>query len=161
VPITELHTSTNRLASCAKQCDLQTVVTSNSSSKKLHQLQEKSSTWKTWRKAAALRKAHSTSIREAASARLLEARSVHRKPSLDDTAPSFFPALTGEPKVSCSHFHLAANVEQLEQVFHCTRATGLGILPFQLLGFTDLAASMALCRWKTLLELLDFAARLK
>ena len=62
------------------------------------------------------------------------------KPSLDDTATIIFSSgSTGEPKgVVLSHFNLASNVEQIEQVFHLEpKDSILGILPFfHSFGFT-------------------------
>ena len=144
VPINLNYTSsTESLASCAKQCDLKTVVTSR-------QLLEKVPMKPPGEIIYAEDLAESPRFTEKIAAllaacllptRLLERfLGVRRAPTLDDTAAIIFSSgSTGEPKgVVLSHFNLASNVEQLEQVFHLHKGDRiLGILPFfHSFGFT-------------------------
>ena len=144
VPINLNYTTSNEsLASCAKQCQLQTVVTSKLFLEKVHieppgkiiYVEDLAENPRLSEKLIALLSA------KFLPARLLE-RSLGftRKPSLDDTATIIFSSgSTGEPKgVILSHFNLASNVEQIEQVFHLHKGDSiLGILPFfHSFGFT-------------------------
>ncbi|HXC49180.1 MAG TPA: acyl-[ACP]--phospholipid O-acyltransferase [Candidatus Sulfotelmatobacter sp.] len=144
VPINLNYTSSNEsLASCARQCELQTVVTSKLFLEKVHieppgkviYVEDLAEKPRLSEKLIALLSA------KLLPARLLE-RSLgfNRKPSLDDTATIIFSSgSTGEPKgVLLSHFNLASNVEQIEQVFHLHKGDSiLGILPFfHSFGFT-------------------------
>jgi acyl-[acyl-carrier-protein]-phospholipid O-acyltransferase / long-chain-fatty-acid--[acyl-carrier-protein] ligase len=144
VPINLNYTTSNEsLASCAKQCELQTVVTSKLFLEKVHieppgkviYVEDLAEKPRLSEKLVAL-----------LSAKLLPARLLERslgftrQPSLDDTATIIFSSgSTGEPKgVILSHFNLASNVEQIEQVFHLHKGDSiLGILPFfHSFGFT-------------------------
>jgi acyl-[acyl-carrier-protein]-phospholipid O-acyltransferase/long-chain-fatty-acid--[acyl-carrier-protein] ligase len=144
VPINLNYTTSNEsLASCAKQCNLQTVVTSKLFLEKVHieppgkviYVEDLAENPRLSEKIIAL-----------LSAKLLPAGLLERslgftrKPSLDDTATIIFSSgSTGEPKgVILSHFNLASNVEQIEQVFHLHKGDSiLGILPFfHSFGFT-------------------------
>jgi len=144
VPINLNYTTSNEsLASCAKQCDLQTVVTSKLFLEKVH-IEPPGKV--IYVEDLAEKPRLSEKLIALLSAKLLPARLLERslgftrKPSLDDTATVIFSSgSTGEPKgVVLSHFNLAANVEQLEQVFHLHKGDSiLGILPFfHSFGFT-------------------------
>ena len=144
VPINLNYTTSNEsLASCARQCELQTVVTSKLFLEKVKIeppgkiifVEDLAENPRLSEKLIAL-----------LSAKLLPARWLERslgfarKPSLDDTATIIFSSgSTGEPKgVVLSHFNLVSNVEQIEQIFHLHKGdTILGILPFfHSFGFT-------------------------
>src|SRR3974390_1894487 len=152
VPINLNYTTSNEaMASCAKQCELKTVVTSKLFLEKMplqppgeiiyaEDLAENAGTFE--KLAASL------------AAKFLPERMLEKfignthEASLDDTATIIFSSgSTGEPKgVVLSHFNLASNVEQLEQVFHLHEGDRiLGILPFfHSFGFTGTVCLPAL-----------------
>jgi len=144
VPINLNYTSSNEsIASCAKQCDLKTVVTSRQFLEKVP-VQPPGEV--IYAEDLALNAGFGEKIAALLAAKLLPARllelflGVARPPSLDDAASVIFSSgSTGDPKgVMLSHFNLASNVAQIEQVFHLHDGDRiLGILPFfHSFGFT-------------------------
>jgi acyl-[acyl-carrier-protein]-phospholipid O-acyltransferase/long-chain-fatty-acid--[acyl-carrier-protein] ligase len=144
IPVNLNYTASNEiLASCARQCELKTVITSKAFLERvpvrppgevvlLEDLAQNPGTLE--RLAAAL-------IAWLLPARLIE-KSVgaRRKIALDDIATIIFSSgSTGDPKgVMLTHYNVASNVDQLNQVFMLNRNDKiLGILPFfHSFGFT-------------------------
>ena len=144
IPVNLNYTASNEvLASCATQCALETVITSKAFLERVHvqppgravmleDLANEPGLFE--RLAAAL-------ISWFLPARLLEkCVGASKKPSLDDTATIIFSSgSTGDPKgVMLTHYNVASNVDQLNQVFMLNRNDKiLGILPFfHSFGFT-------------------------
>jgi acyl-[acyl-carrier-protein]-phospholipid O-acyltransferase/long-chain-fatty-acid--[acyl-carrier-protein] ligase len=144
VPVNLNYTVSNEaLASCAKQCDLKTVITSRAFLEKVTlqlpgeiiYLEDFAGNPRLAERLAAF-----------FAALLLPARLIEKfagasqKTHIDDTATIIFSSgSTGEPKgVVLSHYNIASNVEQLTQVFHLHGNDRiLGILPFfHSFGFT-------------------------
>ena len=144
VPVNLNYTASNEvLASCAKQCELKTVITSKAFLERVHlevpaqaiMLEDLAANPRLAEKIAA------AFISWLLPVRLIE-KSVgsRRKTKLDDIATIIFSSgSTGDPKgVVLSHYNVASNVEQLNQVFMLGRNDKiLGILPFfHSFGFT-------------------------
>ncbi|HWX18844.1 MAG TPA: acyl-[ACP]--phospholipid O-acyltransferase [Candidatus Binatia bacterium] len=144
VPVNLNYTlSEETLASCIRQCDIKTVVTSKALLEKIKLkvpcetvfLEELASKPGLGEKAAAL---FGTLLLPAG---LLERWVGRERPvELDDLATVIFSSgSTGEPKgVMLSHYNIGSNIEQLEQIFGFDRRDGiLGVLPFfHSFGFT-------------------------
>ncbi len=144
VPVNLNYTASNEvLASCAKQCELKTVITSKAFLERVH-LEVPAQAIILEDLAAnpgSLERLSAALISWLLPVRLIE-KSVgaSRKTGLDDIATIIFSSgSTGDPKgVVLSHYNVASNVEQLNQVFMLGRNDKiLGILPFfHSFGFT-------------------------
>ncbi len=144
VPVNLNYTaSTEVLASCARQCELKTVITSRAFLEKVKlqvpgesiYLEDLAPTISAGQKFAAMLAAWllpSTSLERACGS--------DHKSTLDDTATIIFSSgSTGDPKgVMLSHGNIAANVDQIAQIFMLdAKDRILGILPFfHSFGFT-------------------------
>jgi len=143
VPVNLNYTASNEtLESCAKQCNLKTVITARAFLERVH-VQPPAET--VFLEDLAQKPRFSERL-GAALAFFLPARSIEkyagstRRTQLEDIATIIFSSgSTGEPKgVVLTHYNVAANVEQLNQVFllHSNDRI-MGILPFfHSFGFT-------------------------
>ncbi len=146
IPINLNYTASNEsLASCAKQCDLQTIVTSRAFLEKIH-TQPPAEIKTLFIEDLAANPRLGERMAAALAAGFLPARGVEkyaggeRKAQLDDTATIIFSSgSTGEPKgVVLTHYNVASNVDQLNQVLLLNKDDRImGILPFfHSFGFT-------------------------
>ena len=157
VPVNLNYTlSAEALASCAKQCDIQTVLTSRAFLEKVKltvpgeviYLEDVVVTPGALEKLTAFLMAKLLPVALLQRALASTPHSALRTPhSLDDLATVIFSSgSTGEPKgVMLSHFNVVSNVEQLEQVFGLGKSDRLlGVLPFfHSFGFTGTLAMPA------------------
>ena len=137
VPVNLNYTlSAEALASCARQCDLQTIVTSKLFVQRMKaelpgrkvMLEELAAAPRFGEKLMALALAWLAPVRC-----LERAVGCERPPELDDLATVVFSSgSTGDPKgVMLSHYNLMSNIAQLGQTFNFgARDRFLGILPF-------------------------------
>jgi acyl-[acyl-carrier-protein]-phospholipid O-acyltransferase/long-chain-fatty-acid--[acyl-carrier-protein] ligase len=144
IPVNLNYTASNEtLASCAKQCNLKTVITARAFLERVHVQPPAEAIFL---EDLAKDPGFGERLSAALVAALLPAGIVakfagaRRKTALDDTATIIFSSgSTGEPKgVMLTHYNVASNVEQLNQVFllHSDDRI-MGILPFfHSFGFT-------------------------
>jgi acyl-[acyl-carrier-protein]-phospholipid O-acyltransferase/long-chain-fatty-acid--[acyl-carrier-protein] ligase len=144
VPVNLNYTASNEvLASCAKQCELKTVITSKAFLERVH-LQVPAQAIMLEDLAdgpGSLERLSAALISWLLPVRFIEkAVGASHKTGLDDIATIIFSSgSTGDPKgVILTHYNVASNVEQLNQVFMLGRNDKiLGILPFfHSFGFT-------------------------
>jgi acyl-[acyl-carrier-protein]-phospholipid O-acyltransferase/long-chain-fatty-acid--[acyl-carrier-protein] ligase len=153
VPVNLNYTlSEESLASCIRQCDIKTVVSSRAFLEKVKlkvavetlYLEELAARPRTFERLSAIIYACLAPIR------VLERSLGCRNPvQLDDLATVIFSSgSTGDPKgVMLSHYNIGSNIQQLEQVFGLEPKDGLvGVLPFfHSFGFTGTLCLPAVC----------------
>jgi len=143
VPVNLNYTASNEtLESCAKQCDLKTVITARAFLERVHvQPPAEAIFIEDLANSPSLGERLGAALAACLPARILEKHAgAERQVRLDDVATIIFSSgSTGEPKgVVLTHYNVAANVEQLNQVFllHSNDRI-MGILPFfHSFGFT-------------------------
>ncbi|HXN52868.1 MAG TPA: acyl-[ACP]--phospholipid O-acyltransferase [Candidatus Acidoferrum sp.] len=144
VPVNLNYTVSNEtLASCAKQCELKSIISARAF---LERVQVQPPVETILLEDLATNPKFSERLTAALAAVLLPTRALmrfvgaERVPSLDDLATVIFSSgSTGEPKgVMLTHYNVASNVEQLDQVFLLEPEDRImGILPFfHSFGFT-------------------------
>jgi acyl-[acyl-carrier-protein]-phospholipid O-acyltransferase/long-chain-fatty-acid--[acyl-carrier-protein] ligase len=137
VPVNLNYTANNEvIASCARQCNVQTVVTSKAFLERFPKLQIPGKTLLLEELAAApglIEKLMALFYAKLLPYRLLKSALGAQRRSLDDLATVIFSSgSTGDPKgVMLTHYNLASNIRQVSQVFMLGgRDKILGILPF-------------------------------
>ncbi len=147
IPVNLNYTASGEvLKKCADQCDLQTVVTSRAFLEKVHlEVPAESIILEDLaRDPGFFERLAAFFISLLPSRMIFRFAGCEKIPELDDVATIIFSSgSTGEPKgVVLTHYNLAANVEQMRQVFHLNlRDRILGILPF----FHSFGFSATLC----------------
>ena len=143
VPVNLNYTASDEvLASCAKQCELQTVITSKAFLERVHvQPPANVIMLEDLADKPGISERLTATVISTLPVRLIEkSLGARTKPELDDMATIIFSSgSTGDPKgVMLTHYNVASNVEQLNQVFMLGRNDKiLGILPFfHSFGFT-------------------------
>ncbi len=147
IPVNLNYTASSEvLKKCAEQCDLQTVVTSRTFLEKVHlEVPAQSIILEDLAKDPGFFERLAAFFVSLLPSRMIfRFAGCEKIPQLDDVATIIFSSgSTGEPKgVVLTHYNLAANVEQMRQVFHLNlRDRILGILPF----FHSFGFSATLC----------------
>jgi acyl-[acyl-carrier-protein]-phospholipid O-acyltransferase/long-chain-fatty-acid--[acyl-carrier-protein] ligase len=151
VPVNLNYTlSAEALASCAKQCDIKTALTSRAFLEKVKLTVPGEAVWleDVAKNPGAIEKVAAFLMAKFLPVRWLErALGCEMKVALDDLATVIFSSgSTGEPKgVMLSHYNIVSNAGQLEQMFGLGRSDRLlGVLPFfHSFGFTGTLAMPA------------------